>query len=82
LTQPKVWAGHASAHVLKLLFQLVKIRFLVDKRGISSSLRTVTITFSIGRLCTCAGGLDKNSTDLYYSVSRFNLGGLELGLGS
>ena len=56
----------------------------MDKRGINSRLRTVAGNFSIGELCVCAGGLDilkidKNST---YSISRFNLGGLEFCLGA
>ena len=52
---------------------------------------SVARKFSTGRLCSsawglfvCAGGLDiinLTKTQLIYSVSRFNLGGLELCLG-
>jgi len=41
--------------------------------------RTVARKFSIGGLCSSAGGLDitkLTKTPLIYSVSRFNLGGL------
>jgi len=57
LTHPKFWAGYATAHlqVFKFLFHLGKIGLLVDKRLISSRLRTVTERFSIGGLCVCAG---------------------------
>ena len=43
--------------------------------------RTVAKKFSIGGLCVCLGGLDitkLTKSPLIYSVSRFNLGGLEL----
>jgi len=46
--------------------------------------RTVARKFSIEGLCNSAGGLDiikLTKTPLIYSVSRFNLGGLELCLG-
>jgi len=47
------------------------------------SVRTVARKFSIGGICVCARGLDiiKLTKILIYSVSRFNLGGLELCLG-
>jgi len=57
----------------------------------SSLSRTVARKFSIGGLCSsagglcvCLGGLDiikLTKAPLIYSVSRFNLGGLELCLG-
>ena len=47
--------------------------------------RTVARKFSIGWLCSYAGGgldiIKLTKTQLIYSVSRFNLGGLELCLG-
>jgi len=59
--------------------------------GSASAPRTVTRNFSIGGLCSsagelfvCAEGLDiikLTKTPLIYSVSRFNLGSLELCLG-
>jgi len=43
--------------------------------------RTVARKYSVGGLYVCAGGLDIlifDKTSLIYSVSYFNLGGLEL----
>jgi len=48
LTHPKIWAGRATAHVFQLLLHLGKIGLLVDKRRISSRLRTVARKLSIG----------------------------------
>jgi len=51
------------------------------RRGLG---RTIARNFSIGGLCVCAGWLDIlkiDKTPLIYSVSCFNIGGLELCLG-
>jgi len=65
----------------------VEVAWLAQNFRLSSTrvwFRTVAKKFSIGGLCSSAGGLDiikLSKISLIYSVSRFNLGGLELCLG-
>jgi len=79
--------GRHFARVFRVFAQIFRDFsriFDQPKLWVCTCTRTVASKYSIGELCVCLVGLDitkLTKTPLIYSVSRFNLGGVELCLG-